>query len=117
VCATGLGSGIDEMPVGAHVFTDDRVRAGLAVGGPEGMRAYLRTVSRPHQPVMPRVWARIVGGEAMVASVTWVEEGIETLNAAAEEIDPTKSLDAEDGATGAGPPVRCADPRPSHDRG
>lgn len=96
VCTTGIASGIQGFLDGGNLFEEeDRIDV-LMARGLEGFRAYMRSLSRPQNPIMPRLWSEIEMGRAMVKSGTWAREGLDVLEKAFELLDPFKAMDTAD---------------------
>ncbi|MFL5386281.1 MAG: hypothetical protein ACJ8GN_27505 [Longimicrobiaceae bacterium] len=96
VCVTGIASGMDGFLDGGNLFDDEERVDLLLARGREGFRAYMRSLSMPQSPIMPRLWSEIEMGRAMVKSGTWAREGLDVLEKAFELLNPFKAVDSAD---------------------
>lgn len=96
VCVTGIASGIEGFLDGGELFEDKHRMDMLLARGSETFRAYMRSLSTPQSPIMPRLWSDIEMGRAMVESGTWAREGLDVLEKAIELLNPFKAVDTAD---------------------
>jgi hypothetical protein len=96
VCVTGIASGIESFLDGGVLFEDEKLVEVLVASGHKDFRAYIRSLSTPQSPIMPRLWSELALGRAMVESGTWAREGLDVLEKAFELLDLFKAVDTHD---------------------